>query len=85
MIAIAFLTSTLATKFKLHEAMTHSQKLKIIMGIKGDSEWLVRMVENLLSITRIDSGQVFVNGAEIRFTRTEYNILALLSENCGKR
>lgn len=40
------------------EAMTESQKTKIIAGIKEDAEWLVRMVENLLSITRIDSGQV---------------------------
>ena len=39
-------------------AMTEAQKEKIITGIKEDSEWLVRMVENLLSITRIDSGQV---------------------------
>ena len=40
------------------EAMTEEQKLKIVTGIKEDSEWLVRMVENLLSITRIDSGKV---------------------------
>ena len=40
------------------EAMTQAQREKIITGIKEDSEWLVRMVENLLSITRIDSGQV---------------------------
>ena len=38
--------------------MTESQKTKIVEGIKEDSEWLIRMVENLLSITRIDSGQV---------------------------
>lgn len=30
----------------------------MINGIKEDSEWLIRMVENLLSITRIDSGNV---------------------------
>lgn len=40
------------------DALTQAQKTKIINGIKEDSEWLVRMVENLLSITRIDSGQV---------------------------
>lgn len=40
------------------EAMTEEQKAKIVTGIKEDSEWLVRMVENLLSITRIDSGRV---------------------------
>lgn len=39
-------------------AMTEEQKTKIVNGIKEDAEWLVRMVENLLSITRIDSGQV---------------------------
>lgn len=38
--------------------MTEDQKEKIIGGIKEDSEWLVRMVENLLSITRLDSGHV---------------------------
>lgn len=40
------------------DMMTDEQKEKIVSGIKEDSEWLVRMVENLLSITRIDSGQV---------------------------
>lgn len=40
------------------DVLTEDQKMKIVSGIKEDSEWLVRMVENLLSITRIDSGQV---------------------------
>lgn len=40
------------------DVMTEEQKQKIAAGIKEDSEWLIRMVENLLSITRIDSGQV---------------------------
>ena len=31
-----------------------------------------------------DSRQVFIKGAEIHLTQTEYNIVALLSENCGK-
>ena len=31
-----------------------------------------------------DARQVFLKGAEIRLTQTEYNIVALLSENCGK-
>ncbi len=40
------------------DKMTEEQKTKILTGIKEDSQWLVRMVENLLSVTRIDSGQV---------------------------
>ena len=31
-----------------------------------------------------DARQVFLNNTEIKFTQTEYNIVALLSENCGK-
>lgn len=31
-----------------------------------------------------DARQVFVKGKEIHLTQTEYNIVALLSENCGK-
>ena len=40
------------------DAMTEEQKRKIVTGIKEDTEWLIRMVENLLSITKIDSGKV---------------------------
>ena len=38
--------------------LTEPQKMKMIAGIKEDSEWLIRMVENLLSVTRIDDGKV---------------------------
>ena len=31
-----------------------------------------------------DGRQVFIKGSEIKLTQTEYNIVALLSENCGK-
>lgn len=31
-----------------------------------------------------DARQVLINGEEIKLTQTEYNIMALLSENCGK-
>ncbi len=31
-----------------------------------------------------DSRRVFLDGSEIRLTQTEYNIVALLSERCGK-
>ncbi len=41
-----------------YEKLTDGQKLQMANGIKEDSEWLIRMVENLLSITRIDSGGV---------------------------
>ncbi len=43
------------------ENMTDEQEEQILRGIREDSEWLVRMVENLLSITRIDSGRVRID------------------------
>ncbi len=41
-----------------YDKLSDAQKLQMSKGIKEDSEWLIRMVENLLSITRIDSGAV---------------------------
>lgn len=40
------------------ENLSEQQQNTIIEAIKEDSEWLVCMVENLLSITRIDSGRI---------------------------
>ena len=42
------------------ETLTEAQKTTMLRGIKEDSQWLVRMVENLLSITRIDGGNVSI-------------------------
>ncbi len=36
------------------------QHLKLLADIKDDSQWLIRMVENLLSVTRIDSNKIQV-------------------------
>lgn len=41
-----------------YEDIGNVQKIRMIGGIKQDAEWLIRMVENLLSVTRIDSGNV---------------------------
>ena len=46
------------TLLESNDTLTNEQRVKIITGIKEDSDWLVRMVENLLSVTKIDSGQV---------------------------
>lgn len=34
------------------------QKMQLLNGIKEDSEWLIGMVENLLSVTKIDNANV---------------------------
>lgn len=41
--------------------LTEQQQDEMLQSIQEDSEWLVRMVENLLSVTRIDSGKIKIN------------------------
>lgn len=41
-----------------YDTLTDRQKTEMLMNIREDAEWLVRMVENLLSVTRIGSGNV---------------------------
>lgn len=41
-----------------YDKLNDTQKIKMIQGIKEDSQWLIRIVENLLSITRIDNGKL---------------------------
>ena len=50
-------SSTLITKY---DALPREQQLKLLGEIREDSEWLIRMVENLLSVTRIDDSKVEV-------------------------
>ena len=38
-----------------HTMLSDANRLELISGIKQDSEWLIRMVENLLTVTRFDS------------------------------
>lgn len=40
------------------DTLTQQQKDQMLLGIQEDAQWLVRMVENLLSVTRMDSGNV---------------------------
>ena len=41
-----------------YDTLSDESKRKMVSGIKNDSQWLISMVENLLSVTRIDSGKV---------------------------
>lgn len=43
------------------DTMPADRRSSLLMQINEDSEWLIRMVENLLSITRINAGQTRVH------------------------
>lgn len=43
------------------ESLNEQQKQQMLRSIQQDAQWLVRIVENLLSITRIDGGNVRIH------------------------
>lgn len=48
-------TSTIIENF---DVLSQEQRLKLTQEVREDAQWLIRMVENLLSVTRIDDGKV---------------------------
>lgn len=58
------LTTIYSASSMLREKRNHLTEQKqdeMLRSIQEDSEWLVRMVENLLSVTRIDSGKIKIS------------------------
>jgi two-component system sensor histidine kinase KdpD len=41
-----------------YDSLQRQQHLKFLQDMRADAEWLIRMVENLLSVTRIDGGHM---------------------------
>ncbi len=41
-----------------HAALTEEERLRLVAHIREDSNWLLNMVENLLSVTRIQEGSM---------------------------
>lgn len=48
-------SSTILDNFDI---FSNEQKITLLKGIREDSQWLTRMVENLLSVTKLDGGKV---------------------------
>lgn len=49
------------TLLEKRESLSEEQQTKMLKGIREDAQWLIRMVENLLSITKIDAEEVRLN------------------------
>ena len=43
------------------DTLSEKQILKLLKEVRDDAQWLIRMVENLLSVTRIDEGKVRIH------------------------
>ena len=44
-----------STIIENYDSISEKQKVEMLKGMQEDSKWLIRMVENLLSITKIDN------------------------------
>ena len=47
-----------STVIENYHSLSERQKLELLNDVRADSQWLIRMVENLLSVTRIDDTRV---------------------------
>ena len=56
-----------------YDRFTVEERLRLLSGIREDAQWLMRMVENLLSVTKIDGGSV-------RLIKTETVVEELVDE-----
>lgn len=54
-----------STVIENYDSLTKTQHLKLLDDVLNDSEWLIRMVENLLSITRIDNNKVSISKSSV--------------------
>ena len=49
-----------STVIENYDSLSRAQQIKLLDDVRDDADWLIRMVENLLSVTRIDGGRVQV-------------------------
>ena len=54
-----------STVIENYDSLSKEQHIKLLNEVRGDSEWLIRMVENLLSVTRIDANKVQISKTSI--------------------
>ena len=43
-----------------YDSLKREQKIKLLREVNEDAEWLIRMVENLLSVTKVNEGKVSI-------------------------
>ena len=46
-----------STVVENYDTLSREQQIKLLGEVRDDAQWLIRMVENLLSVTRIDAGK----------------------------
>ena len=65
-----------------YDSLDRRQQLELLTQIQEDSEWLTRMVENLLSITRIDGQQVQLHKTPVVLDELLDSVLLKFYKRC---
>lgn len=67
------------------EALSLEQRLKLTQGVQEDAQWLIRMVENLLSVTRIDDGKVQIQKTDTVLEELVDSVVVKFHKHCPQQ
>ena len=64
------------------DRFSDADRQKLLRGIRDDAQWLVGMVENLLSVTRLDNGELRLNKTETVLEELIDTVLVKFHKRC---
>lgn len=64
-----------------YDALSREQTLKLLGEVRDDAKWLIRMVENLLSVTRIDGGNARISKQPVVLEELVDSVLVKFRKN----
>ena len=64
------------------DRFSDTDRRKLLQGIRDDAQWLVGMVENLLSVTRLDNGELRLNKTETVLEELIDTVLVKFHKRC---
>lgn len=68
-----------------YETLSKEQNLKLLGDVQKDSQWLINMVENLLSVTRIDSSKVSLSKTPVVLEELIDSVLVKFKKRCPEQ
>lgn len=68
-----------------YDSLSKEQHLKLLGEMSEDSQWLIRMVENLLSVTRIDADRVQVAKTDTVLEELIDSVLLKFQKHCPEQ
>ena len=68
-----------------YDTLSKEQNLKLLGDVQKDSQWLIHMVENLLSVTRIDSNRVRISKTTVVLEELIDSVLVKFKKRCPEQ